>query len=143
MIDQPFNIKDIIGLLADVMTLFGVSGFFAWSFVRKSIESRSIADAGITIFALSVKAFLSLIFLLLLFVPAFFSHLFMILLISGHYGGEDGLWNAQKPLAYALSYLVTALWVIPVAILSVSAIFTWSLDPFHRFVRAFKGAKSG
>ena len=139
MIEQPFTVKDAIGLAADIMTLFGVSGLFAWSFVRKNLESRNVADAGVTIFAYSVKAFIALAILALLYVPAFFSHLFILLVASGHYGAEDGLWNAQKPFAYVVAYVVTALWLIPVAVLSASCIFTWSFEPLSRFARAFRG----
>jgi hypothetical protein len=139
MTEQPLSAKDIIGLAADIMTLFGVSGIFAWSFVRKNIESRSAADAGVAIFAYAVKTFVVLVLLLLLYVPAFFSHLFIVLLASGQYSVGDGLWNAQKPFAYALAYGVTALWLIPIAVLVASSVYVWSLEPFERFFRAFRG----
>jgi hypothetical protein len=138
MAEQVLSIKDAIGLVADTMTLFGISGFFAWSFIRKSVESRDLAGTGITVFAYSVKAFMSLVFLLLLSVPAFFTHLFVVLAASGDYSSTDGIWNGQKTVAYAAAYLVTALWAFPIAVLGVSCIFTWSFEPITRFMRAFR-----
>jgi hypothetical protein len=130
------SLKDTLGVIADLMAIFGLGGFFTWAFVRKNLEGVDVADAGVTIFAYSVKLFFIVAFLVLLSVPVFFSHLGIVLYSSGHYGQEDGIWNAQKSFSYLLAYVVTALWAIPVAVLSVSSIFTWSIEPYRRFFRA-------
>lgn len=143
MVEQSLSVKDIIGLAADIMTLFGVSGVFAWSFVRKNIETRSAADTGVAIFAYAVKTFVVLVVLLLLYVPAFFSHFFIVMLSSGSYSADDGIWNAQKSFAYVLAYGVTALWLIPMAVLTASSVYVWSLEPFNRFFKAFRGQGHG
>lgn len=143
MVEHSLSVKDIVGLSADIMTLFGVSGVFAWSFVRKNIESRSVADTGVSIFAYAVKTFIVMVLLLFLCVPAFFSHLFIVMLTSGSYAAGDGLWNSQKSFAYLLAYGVTALWLIPMAVLTVSSVYVWSLEPFERFFKAFRGQGHG
>ncbi len=130
------TLKDTLGVIADLMAIFGLGGFFTWAFVRKNLEGVGVADAGVTIFAYSVKLFFILAFLVLLSVPVFFSHFGIVLFSSGHYGQDDGIWNAQKSFSYLLAYVVTALWAIPVAVLSVSSIFTWSIEPYRRFFRA-------
>ncbi len=136
---SEFSSKDLIGLIADLMAIFGVGGFFSWSFVKKSVEGRDIADSGIHVFAYSVKAFISIVFLVALFVPAFLSHFTVVLMATGNYAPGDGIWNPEKSFAYLFAYLLTAMWVIPVAIVSVSAIFTWSLTPFKKFWSALRG----
>lgn len=143
MVEHSLSVKDIIGLSADIMTLFGVSGVFAWSFVRKNIESRSAADTGVSIFAYAVKTFVVMVLLFLLCVPAYLSHVFVVMLISGNYAAGDGLWNSQKPFAYLLAYGVTALWLVPMAVLSASSVYVWSLEPFKRFFNAFRGQGQG
>lgn len=132
------SLKDTLGVIADLMAIFGLGGFFTWAFVRKNLEDVSVADAGVTIFAYSVKLFFVIAFLVSLAIPIFFSHLGIVLFASGHYGSDDGLWNTQKSLSYMLAYFITALWAVPVAVLSVSSIFTWSTEPFRRFFRALK-----
>ncbi|KGG83721.1 hypothetical protein P245_24975 [Comamonas thiooxydans] len=139
MVEQSLSVREIIGLAADIMTLFGVSGVFAWSFVRKNIESGNTADTGVAIFAYSVKTFVALVLMLLLCIPAFFSHFFIILLTSSNYVEGDGLWNSQKSFAYVLAYGVTALWLIPLVVLTVSSVYVWSLEPFKRFSKALRG----
>jgi hypothetical protein len=136
MID--LSLKDTIGVIADLMAIFGLGGFFTWAFVRKTLEGVSVADAGVTTFAYSVKIFLIITSLVLLSVPVFFSHFGIILFSSGNYGQDDGIWNTQKAFSYLLAYVVTALWAIPVAVLSVGSIFTWSIEPYRRFFRALK-----
>ncbi len=134
-----FSLKDTLGVIADLMAIFGLGGFFTWAFVRKNFEEVNLADAGVTIFAFSVKLFFAIAFVVSLALPIFFSHLGIVLFASGQYGPDDGLWNAQKSLSYILAYFVTGLWAVPVAVLSVSCIFTWSTEPFRRFFRALKG----
>jgi hypothetical protein len=135
---MDLSLKDTLGVIADLMAIFGLGGFFTWAFVRKNLDGVSVADAGVTIFAYSVKIFLIITLLVLLSVPVFFSHFGIVLFSSGHYGQDDGIWNAQKALAYLLAYFVTALWAIPMAVLSVGSILTWSIEPYRRFFRAFK-----
>ncbi|WP_348943986.1 hypothetical protein ABHF33_10840 [Chitinibacter sp. FCG-7] len=131
------SVKYIIGLIADMMTLFGLSGFFTWAFVRRGVEGQAPSDIGISVFAFAVKCFISIAAICLLLVPAFFLHIFVIMVISGQYGVGDSLWNDQKMLAYTASYILNCLWFIPMSILSISSVFMWSLDPFRRFYRAF------
>lgn len=132
------NLKDTLGVIADLMAIFGLGGFFTWAFVRKNLEGVSVADAGVTVFAYSVKLLFVIAFLVLLAVPIFFSHFGIVLFASGHYGPDDGLWNVQKSFSYLLGYFITALWAIPVAVLSVSSIFTWSTEPYRRFLQAIR-----
>ena len=140
--DISMSLKDAIGLAADVMTLFGVSGFFTWSFVKKSVEPSSVSDVGVSMFALSVKTLLALVLISLLLIPAGFFHIFLVMLFSGNYGSSDSLWNDQKTTAYALSYLVNALWFIPAIVLSAASIYSWSFEPFRRFRQTFaRGAR--
>lgn len=137
--DASLSLKDAIGLAADVMTLFGLSGFFTWSFVRNSLDSRNAADVGVSIFVLAVKAFISIFFLIFLAIPAVFLHIFVIMFISDGFSSSDGFWNDKKATAFVVSYFLNALWFIPTAVLSVSSIFAWSTEPFDRFWRAFIG----
>ncbi|MGJ7541546.1 hypothetical protein [Variovorax sp. LT1R16] len=139
--DTALTLKDAIGLAADVMTLFGVSGFFTWSFIQKSMEARSPADVGVTVFALSVKVFISFFAVLLLAVPAGALQVFVIMLYSGYFGPGDGFWNQQKATAYLFGYVLNALWFLPAAVLTVASIVTWSTEPFRRFARSFVGAR--
>lgn len=143
MTDTPLNLKDIIGLAADMMALFGLTGLFTWSFVRKSMEGYKPADIGITVFALAVKCFMSIAVVVALLIPTFFFHIFVILAISDSYLPSEALWSDRKVTAYTASYVLNCLWFIPVAILSVSSVFTWSLEPFRRFHRAFTGKSGG
>lgn len=139
MTEQSLNVREIIGLLADIMTLFGVSGVFAWSFVRKNIESSNPADSGVKIFAYSVKTFIVFVLLIIFTVPAFFSHFLIILVTSGTYfPSNDGLWNSNKPFSYVLAYIGTALWLIPLIVLTASSVYVWSLEPFKRFLNTFR-----
>lgn len=143
MADTSMTLKDMIGLAADMMTLFGVTGVFTWSFVRKSMEGSKPEDIGISVFAFAVKCFMSIAVLVALLIPAFFFHMFVILLISDSYLPSDGLWSEQKVTAYTVSYALSCLWFIPMAVLSISSVFTWSLEPFRRFQRAFTGKLGG
>lgn len=143
MVDTSMSLKDMIGLAADMMTLFGVTGIFTWSFVKKNMEGRKPEDIGISVFALAVKGFMSIAVLVALIIPAFLFHMFVILLISGSYLPSDGLWSEQKATVYIVSYVLSCLWFIPVAVLSISSVFTWSLEPFRRFRLAFTGKSGG
>ncbi|WP_157314257.1 hypothetical protein [Chitinibacter sp. GC72] len=129
------SVKDIIGLVADMMTLFGLSGFFTWAFVRRRVEGQAPSEIGVSVFALAVKCFISVAAICLLLIPACLFHVFVIMVISGHYGIGDALWNDQKILAYSASYILNCLWFIPMSILAISSVFMWSLDPFRRFYR--------
>lgn len=125
------------------MTLFGLSGLFTWSFVRKTIDARETADIGISVFAYAVKSFLCLLCILLLAIPATFCFAAIVVFASdGSFRFGDGLWNHQKAVSYMTGYLVTSLWLIPAVVLTCSAVITWSVDPFKRFVRAFTGKRS-
>ena len=134
--------KDLIGLAADVMTLFGISGVFAWSFFKKAMEAKSAADSGITVFAYAFKTFIVFFLVLLLVIPAAYFHLFFVLFASESYGPQDGLWNTDKSFVYVLSYTVNSLWFIPAAVLLTSSVYAWSLDPFRRFFRALDSARA-
>lgn len=131
------SFKDALGLVADLLAIFGIGGFFSWAFVCKSLAAVGVADAGVTVFAYAVKLFLVLVLLVVLAIPIYFSQAGIVLFASGQYGTSDGLWNSQKPISYALSYFATALWAIPLTVLCVSSIFTWSIEPFRQFSRAF------
>ena len=95
---------------------------------------------GITVFVLAVKFFISIFAVLLLVVPAGFLQIFIIMFGSGYFGPGDGLWNEKKATAYAIGYFLNSIWFIPVAVLTVASIFTWSTEPFGRFGRSFVGA---
>lgn len=140
--NASMTLKEMIGLAADMMTLFGVTGIFTWSFLKKNTEGRKPEDVGISVFALAVKCFMSIAVLVVLLIPAFFFHMFVIMVISDSYLPSDGLWSEQKATAYTVSYVLSCLWFIPVSVLSISSVFTWSFEPFRRFRRAFTG-KSG
>lgn len=133
------EVKEAISAIADAMTIFGVGGFFTWSFVKRSIQEQGVADVGISIFAYSVKLFLSLGALLLIAPLAYTLHFFTILAVAGSYGPSDGFWNASEPVAYSVAYGVTALAVLPLSILTVSSIFSWSLNPFRSFYARLTG----
>lgn len=135
--ETPFSLKDIIGLVADLMALFGLSGFFTWAFVKKSLNSLEPAEIGVSVFAMAVKAFLSIFVLAALLVPGFFLHMIVIMILSGSYMPSEALWSERKSVLYVASYVLNALWFIPLSILSVSSVFAWSLNPFQRFWHAF------
>lgn len=143
MADTPMGLKDIIGLAADMMTLFGLTGLFTWSFVKKNMEGLKPADIGISVFALAVKCIISIAVLIALLIPAFFFHMLVIMIISDGYSPSDALWSEYKATAYTVSYVLNCLWFIPIAVLSVSSVFTWSFEPFRRFHRAFTGKSGG
>lgn len=137
---QHNSINDFIGLIADLMAIFGIGGFFSWSFVKKSVEERDLADTGINIFAYAIKFFICVLILVTLLVPIFYSHLTVVLIASGHFGsGDGGLWNPAKPVAYVLSYIITSLWAIPFSVLAVSSVFSWSLTPFKKLFQVIRG----
>lgn len=131
------NFLEAIGLVADLMSIFGIGGFFSWAFVRKKVERASAADVGVAVFSLAVKLLLSIAWLAVLSIPAYFSLLFLVTLTSGSFVAGDGFWNAGKASHYALAYFVIALWYIPLSILSISSLLAWSCDPFVRFFRVF------
>lgn len=139
MTDTPMGLKDIIGLAADMMSLFGLTGLFTWSFVRKNMEGQQPADIGISVFALAVKFFMSIGVLVCLLIPAFFFHVFVIMVLSDSYTPSEALWSDRKSTAYTVSYVLNCMWLIPMAVLSVSSVFTWSVKPFRRFHRVFTG----
>lgn len=112
------------------MTLFGVSGFFTWSFVKKATQGRPLPDIGVAIFAYSIKVFLSIVASSILLGLAYALHFFLVLYASGHYGAGDGLWNSQKTWSYVFAYFMTGALFIPLLSLTVSSIFVWSLRPF-------------
>ena len=125
--------RNIISSIADAMTIFGVGGFFTWSFVKRSITERDVADVGVSIFSWSVKLFLCLAALAALFIPAMLVRIFVIMVISGSYSPGEWLWSKHEPLAYSISYFVSALLFIPLGILTASSVFSWSLAPFRKF----------
>lgn len=131
------GVKDLIAVAADLMTLFGVSGFFTWSFVKQELRGQTLAEQGITAFALAVKVVLCFFAFGILAVPASFLHLFLILTFTGDFGPNDGWWNADKPFAFSVSYATGVLLWIPVAVLTASCIFTWSLEPVKEFWAVF------
>jgi hypothetical protein len=142
--DPQLSLLQAIHLTADIMTIFGLSGFFTWSFVKKSVESTSPADVGVTAFALAVKTLLCLIVAGMLLLPAGFAHIFLVLIFSGSYSATDSFWSDQKSTAHVLAYVVNALWYIPTVVLFAACIFTWSLEPIDRFGRAFtRSARDG
>lgn len=126
-------------MIADAMTIFGFGGFFTWSFVQRSIAERDVADAGISVFAWSVKLFLCLVALAILFFISLILRGFIILSITGIYSTNDWLWSSGAPVAYSISYAVSALVFIPLAVLTVSSVFLWSLAPFKKFKQRFIG----
>lgn len=131
------NLASILGLIADLMSIFGIGGFFSWAFVRKNVEGASVADIGVTAFSLAVKLLLSIFLIGVLLIPAYFFLMFFVALTSGSYATGDGLWNVNKVQHYTLAYFLIALWYIPLSILCVSSLFAWSMDPFVRFYRTF------
>lgn len=137
--ETSLSLKDAVGLAADLMTLFGLSGFFTWAFVRKSLEGKRAEDVGISIFALAVKAFISVFLVGMLLVPAWFLQMMVIIFIHGSYASSDSFWNDQKATAFVVGYFVNALWLIPMAVLTLASIFSWSFEPFARFLRQFTG----
>ena len=80
---MDLSLKDTLGVIADLMAIFGLGGFFTWAFVRKNQDGVSVADAGVTIFAYSVKIFLIITLLVLLSVPVFFSHFGIVCFLLG------------------------------------------------------------
>ncbi|PTO57332.1 hypothetical protein [Vibrio splendidus] len=136
------TIKLVLGIAADLMTVFGISGLFAWSFISKDMQEKNLADIGISVFVISVKLVVCFFILALIYIPAFMMHFFIILLSSVHYGAGDGIWNADKSGDYIIAYSACILLWIPVYVLSVSSVFTWSLNPFTRFFDAFTNKSS-
>ncbi|MFZ4552142.1 MAG: hypothetical protein ACOYNB_09990 [Aquabacterium sp.] len=136
------SVATVIGTVADVMTLFGVSGFFTWSFVRKATQGKPLPDIGVAIFAYSIKVFFSVVATSILLLLAYGLHFFIVLYGSGHYGGEDGLWNPQKMWSYVFAYFMTGALFIPLISLTVSSIFVWSLRPFKDLWAALKNTSA-
>jgi len=133
------SVKDCISILADIMSIFGVGGFFTWSFVRRSIVERDVADSGISVFAWSVKFFISIIVVGILFVPAMIFRSVVVLILTGFYSPGEWIWSDAEPVAYSVAYSVTALLFIPIFILSVSSVLSWSFSPFVKFWGRFVG----
>ena len=133
------DVREIISSVADAMAIFGMGGFFTWSFVKRSIVERDVADTGISIFSWSVKLFLCIGALAAIFIPAMLVRMFVILVITGSYSPSEWVWSENEPLAYAISYFVSALIFIPLAILTVASVFSWSFAPFRRFWMRFSG----
>jgi hypothetical protein len=137
------TVKDVIGLVADLRTLLGITGFFSWAFIQEELRGRPISEVGAGVFAASVKFALCFFLVTFLMLPmAAALHFLLVLSLSGHYGGDDGLWNPEKRLPYLIAYSVTALLSLPVAVLTISSLWTWSLGPFRRFWRAFTRSRS-
>jgi hypothetical protein len=132
------DIQKIISTLADIMTIFGVGGFFTWSFVKQSVQERDVSDIGVSMFAYSIKFFLTIISQIIIFALAYCLHFFLVLFMSGNYTSADGIWNPEKTLVYAITYATVATLWIPLAILTASSFFAWSTEPFHRLFNKFK-----
>ena len=137
---MALDVKEIISSMADAMTIFGVGGFFTWSFVKRSIAERDVAGTGVSIFSWSVKLCLCIAALAALFIPAMLVRMFVILVIAGSNSSSEWLWSESEPLAYSISYFVSALLFIPLAILTVASVFSWSFTPFRRFWMRFSGS---
>ncbi len=133
------DLKDVVSLIADIMTIFGLSGFLTWSFVRRGLKEQSLPEVGIGIFAYSIKTFLAVLLLAVLLIPAGFLHAFVVLVCSEGYVSEDGWWNSNKSGTYVVAYLISGLVFLPLSILTVSSIFISSLDPFRRLWNALVG----
>ena len=141
MSNPETSVATVIGTVADVMTLFGVSGFFTWSFVKKATQGKPLPDIGVAIFAYSIKVFFCVVATSVLLLLAYGLHFFIVLYGSGHYGGEDGLWNPQKMWSYVFAYFMTGALFIPLISLTVSSIFVWSLRPFKDLWAALKSTR--
>jgi hypothetical protein len=63
--------------------------------------------------AVGVKLFLCIVISFFLFIPAFYLHFFIVLVLSGSYNADDQFWNPSKAIFYVASYIINALIWIP------------------------------
>jgi hypothetical protein len=131
-----------ISLIADVMTLIGVSGIVTWSIFHR--ESR-LADKVLEIFAFSIKMFFCLLLLapfLMLFHPmSFFSRLFLTGVFEMPIDLTRQWWDSTNPVPYVISHLFTGLIVIPLYVVTCACVLLWSFSPLSHLFRKFRRGK--
>lgn len=141
--ELKLSFRDYVSVLADVMSIFGVGGFFTWSFVRRSIIERDVADSGVSVFVWSVKVFICVLLVAILFFPAIIFRSMIVLVITGSYSPSRWIWSDDAPVAYFISYLISSLLFIPIVILSISSVLVWSFNPFVKFWGRFTRRAEG
>ncbi|ENM5843797.1 hypothetical protein V4V60_004002 [Vibrio mimicus] len=133
------DFSSIVSLVASVMTILGIGGFFSWSLYDKSHEP-DLAGQTIAIFAYAVKFGLCLALLLLLLIPAVFLHMFLVVVLGdGGIGSSSFYWASDEWHAYVVSYILGILFWTPLYFLSTACIFSWSTTPFHVFYKKMCG----
>lgn len=125
--------RDFLGLFADILTIWGVSGVIILSFMKKTFSSNSVPDIGINLFVIMYRVALSILTVLVLMGLASFFFIFTILFSSGDFGEGDGIWNTEKIVEYLFAYFMIFLIFFPLTILLISSIMTCSLSPFRIF----------
>jgi hypothetical protein len=134
--DKLNFIRNSISLLADVMTIIGITGITSWSLFSKDREPFQDKVAGI--FAYSLKSAFCLILFIVLLGASKLVLEFFVVLVNGHISFDTQYWNAAEPLGYVIGYLVLLLVMLPVFLVISVTIYTWSLHPFRRVKSAFR-----
>lgn len=134
--DKLSFIRNSISLLADVMTIVGITGITSWSLFSK--DRGPFQDKVAAIFAYSLKSAICLGLLIVLVGTSKLVLEFFVVLVNGHSSVDDRYWSSTEPLGYIVGYLVLVLGHLPVFIIICACIYTWSFQPIRRFISAFR-----
>jgi hypothetical protein len=135
------NIREILGITADIMAILGISGLFSWGVFRKGKDPFS--ETAYTIFTYSWKT--AIVLLLFLFLVAiggavasllgFLASLPYTMLVGGSY--QIG----SSPIPDIIGWVISGLLFIPLFIVLANSIYQSSMAPLEKAIKGFSRKK--
>jgi uncharacterized protein YacL len=134
------NFKDVVGLVADFMAIFGVGGFFTWSFVKKETGSRSLEDIGLETFSAAIKLVICCLVFLFLFPFALYLYYWLEYWLSISVEINDIQFKLDGTQVPSIVGLILSLFLWVPTFILFSSVIIWSFKPFKRFWNVFTGS---
>src|SRR5471030_2245714 len=128
-------LSTLVSLVSGAMTILGVSGLLTWSLTDK--KRGTFDDNVIGVMAATTKLAIAVVVLLVGAGIGFITHFFVLLLAKGSITASDNIyWDDAFAGAHIAGYAAAVILWLPLVVLCVSSVFSWSLSPFVRFYRA-------
>ena len=117
-----------LSVLADFMTILGISGIAAWSIFSK--DKSPLQRAVARIVAFSVKTAICLFGFLLCYLIARGVYIGIVILVNGRISSNTVFWDSTQPIGYILAYSIAVFGIGVLFLLFCAVVYSWSSTRF-------------
>ena len=125
-----------LSIVADIMSVLGISAVFILGLVQKSL--KDLSNLSVSMLAVFFKLSLCFVALVLLFGFMFYLHGIILVIFKGSLHGGQILWDSNESFIYILTYLIDIIVWSPIYLTICACIFTWSVKPYNRLLSSIK-----